>query len=483
MILAEIYEPTFSKQSHGFRPKRSCHTALEAVQTGFKGAKWIVEGDIEACFDSFDHHVLTELLRKRIQDEQFISLMWKFLKAGYMEQWTYKQTYSGTVQGSGMSPILANIYLNELDIFLTNYQSQFKSDKRAESEQYGKAEYQMKKARRELAKDNNKETVKAFKKAQQNKFNTPYRPIRETGYKQLRFCRYADDFVVGIIGSKEDAEQVKADIKQFLTDTLKLTLSDRKTKVTHSSELIRFLGYDFTVSRSKDVSRNKIGVLQRFRYGKVRLYVPYEKWRNKLLEYKTLKITTDKDGNENWKSIHRGFLINKTDVEIISKYNAEIRGLYNFYKLAVNVSVLNKFNFIMKGSMIRTFACKYKSSFKQIMKKYTKDDVFTVFYETKSGTKSSEYYHDGFAMQRADKAVDVDVLEQYKKYDRPNSLGGRLRSNKCEKCNNHTDDIHMHHIKRMKDLADRNDFEILMKKNRRKSLALCKDCYEELKHL
>lgn len=118
MILEAIYEPTFSNSSHGFRPKRSCHTALAQVKKNFTGAIWIVEGDIKACFDNFDHHVLTDLLRKRIADESFIGLIWKFLKAGYMEQWQYNCTYSGVPQGSGISPICANIYLSELDKFM-----------------------------------------------------------------------------------------------------------------------------------------------------------------------------------------------------------------------------------------------------------------------------------------------------------------------------------------------------------------------------
>ena len=118
MILEAIYEPTFSNNSHGFRPKRSCHTALTQVKKNFTGVTWIVEGDIKACFDNFDHHVLVELLRKRISDEAFIGLIWKFLKAGYMEQWQYNCTYSGVPQGSGISPICANIYLSELDNYI-----------------------------------------------------------------------------------------------------------------------------------------------------------------------------------------------------------------------------------------------------------------------------------------------------------------------------------------------------------------------------
>ena len=485
MLLEAIYEPTFSKHSHGFRPHRSCHTALEDIEARFKGVKWVVEGDIEACFDSFDHHVLIELLRKRIKDEQFISLMWKFLKAGYMEQWTYHRTYTGTPQGSGMSPILANIYLSELDHFLERYAAWFNTPekRRSTSEEHGKARYQHRKAKRMLEANRNPETVAAFKEAQKRLLDTPYRPVMETDYKRLQYCRYADDFVVGVVGSKSDAEQVKRDIGRFLSDKLKLTLSEKKTMVTHSGDLIRFLGYDFTVSRDKHVSRNENGIMQRFHYGKVRFYVPHEKWLKKLLEYKALKIHTDEKGNEQWKSIHRGILINRTDVDIVGKYNSEIRGLYNFYRMAVNVSVLNKFYFIMKGSMVRTFACKYKTSFKEIMRRYAKDGIFRVKYEGKTCMKTCEFYHDGFTMQRASADLMTDTLPQYRKYDQPNSLARRLRGGVCEMCGTRTDEIHMHHVKSLKKLTGKNEFEARMLDIRRRSLALCGSCYEEFKNI
>lgn len=139
MILESIYEPTFSKSSHGFRPKRSCHTALQQIQTQFTGVTWFVEGDIHACFDSFDHHVLVDILRERIEDEIFIALMWKMLKAGYMEQWVYNCTYSGTPQGSGVSSVLANIYLSKLDDFAENLKSSFDTGSDKGSTEYGRA--------------------------------------------------------------------------------------------------------------------------------------------------------------------------------------------------------------------------------------------------------------------------------------------------------------------------------------------------------
>ena len=118
MILEAIYEPTFSKSSHGFRPKRSCHTALVEVRDIFKGVNWFIEGDIKGFFDNIDHQTLISIMRRRITDERFITLIWKFLRAGYMEDWKYHNTFSGTPQGGIVSPILANIYLNELDNYV-----------------------------------------------------------------------------------------------------------------------------------------------------------------------------------------------------------------------------------------------------------------------------------------------------------------------------------------------------------------------------
>ena len=115
IILESIYEPNFKQTSHGFRPNRSCHTALAQIQRTFTGVSWFVEGDIKGCFDNIDHHILIGILKRRIKDEAFIDLIWKLLRAGYLEDWMKHQTYSGTPQGSGVSPLLANIYMNEQD--------------------------------------------------------------------------------------------------------------------------------------------------------------------------------------------------------------------------------------------------------------------------------------------------------------------------------------------------------------------------------
>ena len=489
MILESIYEPGFSEHSHGFRPTRSCHTALSEIQNTFTGAKWIIEGDIKACFDSFDHHVLIDLLRRRIHDEYFIGLMWKFLKAGYMEQWIYHTTYSGTPQGSGMSPILANIYLSELDRFMEQLKAAFDAGgkDRPESKEYsrlnGTHERLRKKyntLKRTLPENERKDLSKQLRAVQLQKLNTPPYPVKDENYKRLRYSRYADDFIVGIIGSKEDAEKVKSGIGQFLWDVLKLTLSEDKTKITHSAEPVRYLGYDIAVLRDMSFTRTASGNLQRLWYGRVKLTMPHEKWFSKLLEYRTFRVIKDENGNERWRTLHRGNLTSRPDIEIISKFNSEIRGIYNYYRMAQNVSTLDKFYNIMKSSMFKTFANKYRSNVNKIKQAYTKDGVFGVDYQTVSGEKRCELYHDGFTRNKDSMLDYVDILPQYKKYDKPNSLAGRLKSKICELCGNQSKNLFMHHVKRLKDLSDSRPSEKLLMEKRRKSLALCGDCFKKV---
>lgn len=154
MILESIYEPTFSKQSHGFRPNKSCHTALEQIQWNYTGVKWFVEGDIKGCFDNIDQHILMGILRRKIRDEYFLGLIWKFLRAGYIDEWEYYETYSGAAQGSIISPILSNIYMNELDVFMSEYKNTFdKGEKRSDNKEYSRRKARWNSAKNNLRKE------------------------------------------------------------------------------------------------------------------------------------------------------------------------------------------------------------------------------------------------------------------------------------------------------------------------------------------
>lgn len=484
MLLEAIYEPTFAQQSHGFRPQRSCHTALLEIQRSFTGVRWIIEGDIKGCFDNFDHHVLIGILRKRIEDEKFIQLMWKMLKAGYMEQWKYHNTYSGTPQGSGVSPILANIYMNELDKFLMDYAQKYTHTDQHHNpcHDYIVADYATKRAKQRIANAPDKESraaaVRELKSAQWRRSQTHYYPVKDTAMNRLTFNRYADDFVVGIIGPKADALRIKQEIGTFLSTTLHLTLSEEKTKITHSSEKVRYLGYDFCVSRSGESSRDKNGALKRNRYGAVQLYLPHEKWVGKLLELGAMKIVQDKGNDrEFWKPMHRGKLQNLPDVEIVRRYNSETRGLYNFYRLASNVSVLNQFDYIMNGSLHKTFAFKYRTRASAIREKYTVNGIFGIDYETRQGKKRCEVYHGGFLRKRVPLPENVDVIPQSVRLNRPNGLAARIKAGICELCGRDHVTIHMHHVRTLKTLTGTTPCERKMLTMRRRSIALCPECF------
>ena len=488
MILERIYEPVFSESSHGFRPKKSCHTALLKIQSTFTGVKWFVEGDIQACFDSFDHHIIIDLLRRRIDDEKFINLMWKFLKAGYMEQWKYHKTYTGVPQGSGMSPVLSNIYLNELDKYMEEYKATFDSAKRMTNPAHHNLGSNIHYAKKRNAKvwdslsdEEKKKRANELRvmKAEQRKL--PARPVKEISFKGLKYVRYADDFIIGVIGSQEDAQRVKRELSLFLKERLNLTLSDEKTKVTHSAERARFLGFDVTVSRNQNIKRRKDGIKQRVYSGVVRLYVPHGKWAAKLLELRAIRIKKDKiTGKEHWNVMHRGKLINLTDIQILSQVNSEVRGFYNYYSIACNASSLGHFSSLMKYSMLKTFGAKYRCQVKKIRAKYEKDGNFTVAYETQSGPKEAVYYNKGFRWKKEPMFGQADVIDRFKRHDKPNSLAARLRSKVCELCHTACGQVEMHQVRRLMDLKGKSEWEVLMCKRRRKTLAVCHECHVKI---
>jgi group II intron reverse transcriptase/maturase len=489
MILESIYEQNFSNQSHGFRPKRSCHTALLHIQDTFTGVHWFVEGDITSCFDSFNHHVLIGLLRQRIDDEPFIALMWKFLKAGYMEQWEHSKTYDGVPQGSGISPVLSNIYLGELDKFMENYKGNFDCGKlRRQNPEYHRlisnaSKWRIKLKKHGEAMDEATQTgiVSKIKNFQAEARKLPSQMPLDENYKRIQYVRYCDDFIIGIIGSKEDAEKVKADISIFLNEKLKLKLSDEKTKITHSSDKARFLGYDITVSRDQNLKKGKNGVVQRSHKYIVVLLVPREKWVTKLIEYKAFKIRYTPDGRERFHALHRGNLINQPDIAILTTYNAEIRGLRNYYRIANNAYAVGRFASVMQHSMLRTFASKYRSTVSKIKAQYIKNGLFTVEYHTKSGSKSATFYNSGFKrITEPIRDINVSILPAYKKYDKVNSFVNRIRAGICELCGKRTKDIAFHQVKKLKDLKGEQEWERVMKEKRRKTLVVCMECHEAI---
>ncbi|UQZ85352.1 Group II intron-encoded protein LtrA [Paenibacillus konkukensis] len=485
MMLESIYERTFSRLSHGFRPNRSCHTALVQIKKEFTGAKWFVEGDIKGFFDNIDHHIMVDTLRRRIDDEYFIALIWKFLKAGYLEDWKFHNTYSGTPQGSIISPILSNIYLDRFDKHMEKYIKSFdRGTFHQRTKEYRFWEYKLSVKRKETTArwngmfDEEKQLalqeIKALKTSMQSVHcRDPFDPT----FRRLKYVRYADDFLVGIIGSKEDAVQVKRDIGNYLRETLKLEMSEEKTLITHTATKARFLGYDICVCRDQQTHYGRRSMSNR-----VLLYMPQEKWLKKLLAYKALRIKTDRDQKKIWRPKHRRYLVDNDDLEILKKYNSEILGMYNYYRLAHNVSNLQSFKYVMEYSMYRTFCLKYQCSIGKLKRKYCIDGKFAVRYQTTSGEKTLFLYNGGFRRQEMpDTRPSIDNNpDNISVTMARTSMMDRIKACKCEWCGKGGVSIHMHHVRKLKDLKGKRAWEKVMVARKRKTMALCVSCHKKL---
>lgn len=315
LILEAYYEPKFSNSSHGFRPKCGCHTALTVIDRTWQGTKWFIEGDIRGCFDNIDHKILMSILHDKIQDNRFLRLIENLLKAGYCEQWKYFSTLSGTPQGSIISPILANIYLDKFDKFVEQKLiPEYTLGKcRAENPEYSKlvklAWYYRKNGH--------------FEKARQLEIKyqkMPSKDVRDPEYRRLNYLRYADDFLFGFIGSFKEAKEIKEKLKAFLASNMKLELSPEKTLITNArNEAAKFLGYEILVQYSDTKHTNG----RRSLNGIIGLRIPASFVEEKCALYM-----------RNGKPIHRPELINDDDFTIVNIYQSEFRGYVQFYSLA-----------------------------------------------------------------------------------------------------------------------------------------------------
>ncbi len=480
MMLEAIYEGYFEYTSHGFRPFKSCHTALSSIQKRFVGAKWFIEGDIKGFFDNIDHCVLIGILEERINDVRFIRLIRKFLKAGYVEHWQFNHTYSGTPQGGIISPILANIYLDKFDKFMDEYAKRFdKGNKRRVNPAYNRICNKRNSLKRKL----NTETdvkkreilISQIRNMRTEMQQIPYGNDMDEQYKRLKYVRYADDFLIGVIGSKSDCEVIKADLTKYMQEQLKLELSEEKTLITNAQDKAKFLGYEIYVQRSESKVKNSLGRTNRMFNGNVRLHVSTEIARNKLLAMNAMVIKQI-NSKEIWWAESRGFLTSLKEEDIIAQYNLEIRGFYNYYSIANNISAVGgTFGGIMKRSCIKTLAHKHNSTMRKEWKRYREGQDFVVRYmDNKGQEKCRVLYNEGFRRKQVNDYAECDHM--------PNtcflpqaSLVERLKNGVCELCGNKAP-LMMHHVRTLSKLKADTEWNKLILKKGRKTLAVCEKC-------
>ncbi len=464
-LLEAYYEPQFSERSHGFRPGRGCHTALSEIQCVWHGTRWFIEGDIRGCFDNIDHQVLLGILSERIHDNRFLILIENLLKAGYLEDWKYRDNLSGTPQGGIVSPILANIYLDRFDQFVehTLLPEFNRGKRRRNSHVYDNLLYRIRTLRAKGKVDEARQQVQVLR-------TLPANDPHDPNYRRLRYVRYADDFLLGFSGPRVEAEAIKSRIAEFLQSQLKLQLSEEKTLITHAkSRPARFLGYEIA-TRHCDTRRSLNGSIE--------LRVPPEVIDTKCAQF-----------SRHGKPTHLTDRLGDTDFAIVARYGQEYRGFVQYYALARNMFWLHRLHWYMRASLLKTLACRHRSSSTEMVRKYgstcTTDDGKTlrcleVVIERKDKAPLVARFGGISRSCNAARPVIRDVFYTPTRPDR-SELENRLLANKCEICGS-GDSIQVHHVRKLADLqpdpSGRAPFHAkIMAGRRRKTLIVCATCY------
>jgi group II intron reverse transcriptase/maturase len=473
-ILEAYYEPQFSRHSHGFRPGRGCHTALDEITKRWRGVKWYVEGDISRCFDSLDHQVLLSILSENLHDNRFLRLLSNLFKAGYLEDWKYHATFSGVPQGGVVSPILSNAYLDRLDQFVEqvllptyNY-----GDRRRPNPPYMSLLHA---ARKRRIAGEHEEARNLRRQAQQ----MPSRDPEDPNFRRLWYCRYADDWLLGYSGSRSEAEQIKIQLSEFLRDELKLELSQEKTLITNArTEAARFLGYEIINQNADDIQCRRVN--RRCINGASGLKIPVETIRKKCSKFM-----------KHGKPSHRAEMLNDTDFSIISRYQAEYRGVVQYYLRAYNVHRLNLLYHVMKLSLARTLAAKHRLSAGRIMRKYQtmvssphgKLKAMQVVIHRGENKKPLVAQFGGLELRRQEAAVINDRPPEVYNTRRSEILQ-RLLADQCELCGSE-DNCEVHHVRKLADIdrpgqKEKSSWVKRMISRRRKTLVVCRKCHGEI---
>jgi group II intron reverse transcriptase/maturase len=470
LLLEAYYEPTFSDRSHGFRPRRGCHTALTEVADKWTGTTWFIEGDISDCFGSFDHQVMLSALAEKIHDNRFLRLLRYMLQAGYVEDWEWNATLSGAPQGGVVSPILSNIYLHRLDKFVETVlvPEHTRGERRARNPAYCQVDNAIARARRRGDRTTLRELRKQLRRL-------PSGDTRDPGYRRLKYTRYADDHLLGFTGPRAEAEEIKQRLAAFLRDDLKLELSQDKTLITHArTGAAKFLGYEITARHGDHMLTSG----RRTGNGTIGLRVPLTAIKAKCAPY--LK---------RGKPERRTELLNYDDHQIVGTYGSEYRGIVQYYLLAGDVWRLDRLQWVMETSMLKTLAAKHGSTVTKMARKHkatidTPHGPRTCF-EARAERPSRKPLVNrfgGIPLRRQKKAV-LNDRKPVPITHRRNELVSRLQAKRCELCEKRTT-VEIHQVRKLADLdkpgRPQPTWARLMTKRRRKTLVVCHPCHDTI---
>jgi group II intron reverse transcriptase/maturase len=479
MILEAVYDSPhgayFLESSHGFRPQRSRHSALREIRGKWAATNWFIEGDIQACFDEIDHGVLVSLLRKKIQDERFLNLIWKLLRAGYFDMRGARQdSLAGTPQGSGVSPILANIYLHELDEKVDALRQKLATGKKKRRNPL----YRKLSARkRALAKRGATDTPE-FRELVRHIRSIPSVDVNDPNFIRIKYIRYADDWLIGICGPRVLAQTVKEEISVFLKDDLKLTLSEDKTHITHArTQSALFLGVQISIGRGgvQRVVKTHNGsgrrITRRSTGAEVVMEMPFQRIIQRLHQRGFCSALGESTTKIAWMNLDAD--------QIVRMYNSINRGIQNYYRFVDNLERIACMQHMLRFSLARTLAGKYKISVKKVFQRWGRNTTITVKSKDDKPDRQVSFYLNSDWQKKRNafrvKDAQIDLVQTAWRLRTRSKLG-----QPCCLCGS-TGPIVMHHVRHIRKMGQQvKGFTRVMQALNRKQIPVCKSCHHKI---
>lgn len=395
VILEELSEHRFDEGSFGFRRGKSGHDAIAYIRKKVPSGKWAIEGDISKCFDRFNHNRLVSLIKKKYVNQQvFIDLLYKALRTKIISINSSFSNKIGTPQGSVVSPILANIFLHELDKFLRDSEQlkKFHGRKQPIANPAFKAlltvsDKEMEDAIIVRKTKGKKKYWKFLHKLRVSKLKlADSRNIQRVLYKgrnrKIAYVRYADDFIIFVWGTKNDCLEIKKFVKNFLKSELDLDLSDDKTRITYlKKSKAAFLGFQIWQSPAKLLSsksdtnplgkKDRKNMKSKFRGAmmqtpRTRITFSMNKVLRKLVDKGFIRYKAGKFFPTSYKSALQYDIAN-----IVAYLSSVFRGLTNYYGFAHNwYDAKTLYNYFGRYCAAMSVAHKTKSKITEVFKKY-----------------------------------------------------------------------------------------------------------------
>lgn len=488
ILLECIYDSskgaTFSKYSFGFRRELGCHDALKCVHDEFKKCAWLIKADVKGFFDNVNHQVLISLLRKRINDEKFLRLIWKFLRAGIMEKGQFHKTFKGTPQGGIVSPILANIYLHEFDMYVEKLKQEKGTEMQVNPE-YSRIRVRRRTYEQKLKNypADAKETVQLKEKINELKekmFSLPSRVLKDSSKGRIKYVRYADDWMIAIKGSKSYATEIRDLCHKFYKEQLRLEWNEEKSKLIRSTEEdTEFLGTMLHFKSKREMrwinfvihgvkcKKRSVGL------NSLVLNLPKKMVLKRLANKGFLEY---KQGEYKPRRMVR--FLPLSDYEIVLRYNSIVRGIGNYYSFCNNPNELAHIYYLMRMSLARTLGNKHKIKGRKIWKKYGKHLTATRADGKKTVSFTPIKNFKRTVRNFKTKTVKTDYAAEFLTWGvRSKSF---LRNYGCAICNSRKK-IEVHHVKHIKKAEVRySGFSKVMGYINRKQIPVCKKCHWDI---